>query len=193
MKTKDIILILTTLLYQSCLDHTSNDSSKTNQQDSTVSNSVLAQNDSSNKDWRLIEIGKILPQWSDSSLTLEDTRTINANVFSILCTHSDGISMTTYLFTFNNRKVKDHEIIIDGADQDLSSPRDYEYMELRDSIGNKFVAVNYIQSVNDKSVLIKDGEFKTGFNFENVKIKTDSTVTALSILSDGRIRRDTLK
>ena len=193
MKTRNIILILTALLCQSCLDHSANDSSKTNQQDST-SNSVLVQNDSlTSKDWRLIEIGKMLPQWPDSSLTLESAKTINANVFSVLCTHSDGVSMTTYLFTFNNNKVKDHEIIIDGADQDLSSPRNYEYKELRDSIDNKFVVVNYIQSVSDKSVLTKDGEFKTGFDFENVKIKMDSTVTALSILNDGQIRRDTLK
>jgi hypothetical protein len=101
--------------------------------------------------------------------------------------------MTTYLFTFNNNKIKDHEILIDGADQDLSSPRNYEYKELRNSIDNKFVVVNYIKSVSDKRVLTKDGEFKTGFDFENVKIKIDSTVTALSILNDGRIRRDTLK
>jgi hypothetical protein len=152
------------------------------------------QNDSlTSKDWRLIEIEKMLPQWPDSSLTLDNTRTINTNVFFILCTHADGVNMTTYLFTFNNNKIKDHEILIDGADQDLSSPRNYEYKELRNSIDNKFVVVNYIKSVSDKRVLTKDGEFKTGFDFENVKIKIDSTVTALSILNDGRIRRDTLK
>lgn len=181
------------MLFQSCVDHSASENSKVIQQESPVAISVLGQHDSiPSKDRRLIEIGKIFPQWSESSLTLENVKPINANVFSVLCTHSDGVSMTTYLFTFNNDKVKDHEIIVDGADQDLSSPQNYGYKEIRDSTNNKYVVIHYIQSVIDKTVLTKDGKFKTGVNFENVKIKTDSTVTVLSILNDGRIKRDTL-
>jgi hypothetical protein len=195
MKSKDIILILTTLLCQSCLDYSSNESSKSNQEDSTNSrNPIFAQIDSTTiKDWRLIEIGKVLPQWPDSSLKLESAKAIDSDVFSVLCTHSDGVSTTTYLFTFNNRKIKDYEIIVEGADQDLSSPRMYQYKELIDSVDNKFVVVNYTQTVIDKGALTNNGEFKDGYNFENVKIKTDSIVLALSILNNGQIRRDTLK
>ena len=186
--------MLTILILQSCNDHSADESSKTNHHDTTISNLVLTKNDSvSVKDWRLSEIQRILPQWPDTSLTIGSVKEISANVFSVLCTHSDGVSMTTYLFTFNNRKVKDHELLTDQADQDLSSPLSYEYTEWRESTDNKFVVVTYIESVNDKSVLTKDGEFKTGFDFENVKIKTDSCVTELSILSDGQIKRDTLK
>lgn len=193
MKTKNIFFILTTLLIQSCADHSTIERSETNQQDSSNSNSPLKQNDILiDKEWCLSEVGKILPQRPESSLVLESIKTINANIFSLLCTHSDGVSTTTYLFTFNNNKVKDYEILVHSTDQDLSSPRDYEYKELRDSTDNKFVVVGYIQSVNDKNVLTKDGAFKTGFNFENVTINVDSTVTTLVILNDGQIRRDTL-
>ena len=194
METRDIFFILTTLLIQSCADHSSNDRSKKNLQDSSNSISALMQNDSlTDKDWRLSEIENILPQWPHSSLTLESVKTINANVFSVFCKQSDGVSMTTYVFTFNNNKIKDYEILVYNADQDLSSPRDYTYKELRDSTDNKFIVVGYIQSLNGKNVLTKDGDFKTGFNFENVIIKIDSTLTRLVILNDGQIRRDTLK
>ena len=178
----------------SCVEHTPNNNSNTDKQDTTISNSIIVQTDNipSNK-WCLNEMRKVLPQWPDSSLTLSDSEKINENVFYVLCNHSDGVSMTTYLFTFNNNKVKDYEITVYGPDQDLSSPSDFEYTELRSSTDNKFIVVTYIESVNDKSVLTTTGEFKTGFDFENVTIKTDSIVTTLSILNDGIIKRDTLK
>ena len=90
METRDIFFILTTLLIQSCADHSSNDRSKKNLQDSSNSISALMQNDSlTDKDWRLSEIENILPQWPHSSLTLESVKTINANVFSVFCERKD--------------------------------------------------------------------------------------------------------
>ena len=192
MSVKNLVFILPSLALLSCCDP--NHNSTINKQDTTISNSIIVQTDNipSNK-WCLNEMRKVLPQWPDSSLTLSDSEKINENVFYVLCNHSDGVSMTTYLFTFNNNKVKDYEITVYGPDQDLSSPSDFEYTELRSSTDNKFIVVTYIESVNDKSVLTTTGEFKTGFDFENVTIKTDSIVTTLSILNDGIIKRDTLK
>lgn len=192
MKTRGLIYILTTLLTQSCVDHSSIDNTKATQQETITQ--TLDQVDSSNtKDWCLIEIKKIFPQWADSCLVLEIAKPLYSNVQFILCTHSDGVSMATYLFTFYKNKVKDYEILENIPDKDLSSPHAYEYKKIKDINIDKFVVVNYIQSVNDKSVLTKSGEFKNGFDFENVKIKTDSSLTSLTILNDGQIRRDKLK
>ncbi len=142
----------------------------------------------------LIElIKKITPStFADCRIEIKTKTKINERTSYILYELSDGVSLTDYLMTFTDNKHVDHEAIEETHDQDFSITH-YEFRTLKNSKKNYFLIANYYQIPADKKVLAQDNSyFKEGFNFENVKIKTDSIIIALTVESNGIIRRDTI-
>ena len=132
-------------------------------------------------------------QYSEGRLTIDTKTIINDRTFYILFEIATGVGSTNYIMTFVNNQYKDYEILEDSNDHDLSFAR-YEYRTLRKAMNENFIVVDYIETAADKNKVDEKGEwFKEGFNFENVEIKTDSTVVSLTILNSGTIKRDTLR
>ncbi|MCW3103663.1 MAG: hypothetical protein JWO09_2103 [Bacteroidetes bacterium] len=131
-------------------------------------------------------------KYSEGHLSINAKVKINDRSFYILYEIADGVSSTDYVMTFVDNHYKDYEVVDQHHDQELSFSR-YEYKTLRNSSGRNFIVVDYIESAADKNKVDENDEwFKEGFNFENVKIETDSTVVSLTVMNNGTIKRDTL-
>lgn len=126
-------------------------------------------------------------------LAINNKTKINNKAFYILFEIQDGVSLTNYIMTFVENKYKDYEVLDQGVDYDLSFSH-HEHTTLRKSTKRNFIVVVYMESAADKSKVDEKGEwFKEGFDFDNVEIKTDSTVISLTIKDGGTIKRDTIK
>jgi len=132
-------------------------------------------------------------EWPQHKLEIEKTIIINNHTFYVLFELQNGVCAANYVMTFADNKYLEHEILEKACDLDFAGPS-YEYRILKESNDERFVVYNYYETVADKSVLNEDGvSFKKGHNFENVKINTDTTIFNIKVLTNGSIRRDTIK
>lgn len=192
MKTTLKFYIVITLL-TSCLNQSQQNDLTNKTQDSTLE--TASNTDQATISDPLIDsIKKITPStFSDCNIEIESKTSVNNQTYFIIYSVSDGVCLTKYIMTFKDNKFKDYEELDKNPDQDFSITH-YEFRQLKESNKTKFLIANYKQTVADKNVINnKDGYFKEGYNFENVKIKTDSTIISLTVLNDGNIKRDTIK
>jgi hypothetical protein len=126
-------------------------------------------------------------------LTIDTLANINATTSYVIYEISTGVCLTKYIMTFIDNKTKDYEVLEQGCDGDLGSPRN-EYSEQRSSLSkNKFKKVLFVETPVDKNTIDKKGDFKQGYSQDNVQMQTDSTTIEFSINSDATIKRDTFK
>jgi hypothetical protein len=187
-----IYLALLCVLISSCNESSTAVVQETISADSALTASIP--NDSI-AERKLIEvIKKITPSaFPDATIEIQLKKDLDPQHSMIIYTVTDGVSFSKYLMTFSNGAYRDYEVLEQSSDADYSVTH-YRYILLRDSNSCIFTTVHYQESAADKNVLAQDPDyFKEGYNFENVAIRTDSTIIKLNISESGSIIRDTLK
>jgi len=181
------------VLLFACNDQT--DTTKTNElKDPITNNATVARDSTTIPSWMYDEIKHVdIYDLKDSQqYKIEEITPLN-NGSLLAVTHYYGlVNGGAYLLSFQNKKLKDFEVINENVDWDLSIPNIPDSKEYILKEGNRFLVTTYYQEVADTSLINADGWFKPGHDLDNVEIKKDSTVTLLSPLDNGMIKRDTL-
>jgi hypothetical protein len=131
--------------------------------------------------------------YEERRIQIEKNVRLNDSVFYVLYSVNSPVNRSEYVLTFIHNKPQADEMISESPDADFSIPQ-YDYTEYRLSNDTLFDVYHYDQEVKyPEKVLTKEGDFKEGFDFENVDIKTDTTHSRVRISANGFIKRDTIK